>query len=56
MGLLERGERNKASHVKLAVLKTTKRGELQGHVRKYVLKGSEVHTDALRSYNGLSDE
>jgi hypothetical protein len=35
---------------------TTRKPELQGHVRKYVLKGSEVHTDALKSYDGLSDE
>jgi hypothetical protein len=25
-------------------------------VREYVLKGSEVHTDSLRSYNGLAEE
>jgi hypothetical protein len=35
---------------------STKRGELQHHVKEYVLKGSEVHTDALKSYNGLADE
>jgi transposase-like protein len=56
MGLLERSERAKCSRVKLAVLKTRKKSELQSHVRQYVLKGSTVHTDALPSYNGLSDE
>jgi len=55
-GLLERTTRQSASRVVLKVVDTTRRTELQGNVRKYVLKGSEVHTDALRSYNGLSDE
>lgn len=54
MGLLERGSREKASRVKVGVLKTRKRAELQGKVRKYVLEGSNVMTDSLRSYNGLS--
>lgn len=57
MGLLERTtDKKKASRVILKHVEGTKRPELQGHVRKYVLKGSEVHTDALRSYNGLEDE
>ena len=56
MGLLERGTREQCSRVKVEVVKTRKRPELQAKVRKYVLKGSEVHTDALRSYNGLCDE
>jgi len=56
MGLLERGTREQCSRVKVEVVKTRKRPELQANVRKYVLKGSEVHTDALRSYNGLCDE
>jgi transposase-like protein len=55
-GLLQRGSMGKASRVKLVPVQTTKTGELQGNVREYVLKGSEVHTDALRSYNGLADE
>lgn len=56
IGLLERSKDGQASRVKLKVVKGRKRTELQGHVREYVLKGSEVHTDALRSYNGLCDE
>jgi hypothetical protein len=56
MGLLERGTREKCSRVKLAVLKNRSRKELHGNVRKYVLKGSEIHTDALNAYNGLCDE
>lgn len=54
-GLLERTAGGKASRVKLKVLKTTRKHEVQGNVRKYVLKGSEVHTDALRSYIGMDD-
>lgn len=53
-GLLERGEGDKASRVKLTVLKTTRNHEVQGNVYEYVLKGSNVYTDALRSYIGLS--
>lgn len=56
MGLLERTSGKKASRVVLKVVKNRKRPELQTHVRKYVLKGSEIHTDSFRSYNGLCDE
>ena len=55
-GLLERGTRDKASRVIMAVVDGTKRPELQGNVRKYVLKGAEVHTDALASYTGLAED
>ncbi|MCX6900693.1 MAG: IS1595 family transposase [Verrucomicrobia bacterium] len=56
MGLLERGSKGKSSRVMLKVVKTVRRGELQDHVRQNVEKGSEVHTDALRSYNGLAQD
>jgi len=55
-GLLERTAGGKASRVKLKVLKTTRKHEVQGNVREYVLKGSEVHTDALRSYIGMNQD
>lgn len=55
-GLLERSTKDRASRVVLKVVDTTKKAELQGNVRKYVLKGTEVHTDALKSYNGLADD
>jgi hypothetical protein len=57
-GLLERGTRDgvKLSRVKAEVLKSRKKKDIQGKVRNYVLKGAEVSTDALASYNGLSDE
>jgi len=55
-GLLERGTREKASRVRLSVIKGTKRADVQKDVREFVEKGSEVHTDALRSYNGLNDD
>lgn len=56
MGLLERTTAKRSSRVILKAVDTTRKSELQGHVRNYVLKGSEVHTDALLSYEGLSDE
>lgn len=55
-GLLERTAGSKASRVKLKVLKTTRSHEVQGNVREYVLKGSELHTDALRSYIGMNQD
>ena len=56
MGLLERTIGNKSSRVVLKVVKTTRKPELQNNVRQYVLKGSEVHTDALKSYDGLAPD
>lgn len=55
-GVLERSTRDKFSRVKLKVLGSTKKAEVQGNVRDYVLKGAEVSTDALRSYSGLNNE
>ena len=55
-GLLERTTRNTVSRVKLKVLKTTRNHEVQGNVREYVLKGTELHTDALRSYIGMNKD
>lgn len=55
-GLLERTAGGKASRVKLKVLKTTRNHEVQGNVREYVLKGTELHTDALRSYIGMNQD
>jgi transposase-like protein len=55
-GLLERGKDKGTSRVILKQVETRKKHELQGNVREYVLKGSEVHTDELLSYEGLQDE
>ena len=55
-GLLERTTGDGASRIKLKVLKTTRNHEVQGNVREYVLKGSELHTDALRSYIGMDQD
>ena len=56
MGLLERGKDGGASRVVAKVVNTRRKAELQTEVRKYVLKGTEIHSDALPSYNGLNDE
>lgn len=56
MGLLERGTRDECSKVRTKVLKGRGSAELQGHVRKYVLKGEEVISDSHRGYAGLHDE
>lgn len=52
MGLLERHSGN----VRTMVVEGTKRRHLHGEVLKHVESGSHVYTDALRSYNQLSDE
>ncbi len=55
-GVLEKGTRDKVSRVKLKVLKGTKKADVQSTVRDYVLEGTEVHTDALQSYQGLQGD
>jgi transposase-like protein len=52
-GILERTKGGKASRVVLKVVNTTRRPELCGNVRDYVLEGSTVCTDALMSYDDL---
>ncbi len=56
MGLLERTTAKRASRVVLKVVQTTKKSELQGQVREYVMKGAALSTDALKSYDGLESE
>jgi transposase-like protein len=56
MGLLERHSESKPSRVKAKVVPNAKRGTVQAEVRAHVEPGSEVFTDALRSYNGLDDQ
>lgn len=53
-GLLER--HSKGSKVIVKVMKSRKKVEAQKNVYEYVLKGSEVFTDAFRSYQGLNSE
>ena len=54
-GLLER-HGNGNSKVVAEVVEHTRGELLNAKVRHYVLKGSEVHTDALPAYRGLDDE
>jgi transposase-like protein len=48
-GLLDRN--TKKAHVK--VVSTPRKGELRGEIKKNVEAGSQVYTDALKSYRGL---
>lgn len=51
LGILERGEKGKkVSRIAAEVVTGTTGKEMMPHVRKYVLKGTELHTDALRTY------
>ena len=56
MGLLERNSPEKASRIKVRVVRNVRRNQLQKEIQKEVIKGSEIYTDALRSYSGLEKE
>lgn len=55
LGLLERHGEKGHSKVRAKVVPNVKRKTLSPEVRKNVAEGSEVYTDALRSYADLSD-
>ena len=50
MGLLERGGK-----VRTAIVPSRRKATLQAEVRKHVEAGAALYTDALPSYNGLSE-
>lgn len=54
MGMLERSVRKGHSKVRMAVVPNVRRSELDSRVRANVKEGSEVFTDALKSYDSLS--
>ena len=54
-GLLERTTRKRGSQVRAMVIPDRQEATLQNNVRKYVLRGAEIHTDELSSYKGLDD-
>jgi transposase-like protein len=55
-GLLERTTAKRASRVILKHVEKNTKATLDPNVRKYVLKGSTVNTDELKSYEDLGDE
>jgi hypothetical protein len=56
MGLLERNTSGKASRVKLNVVKSIKRADIQLQVRERVEAGANIYTDAPASYAGLDGD
>lgn len=54
MGILERGK-DGTSQIRTAVVPSRKKKALQAEVRKHVEVGSALFTDALKSYEGLSE-
>jgi len=56
LGLLERNTGDGSSRIRLKVLKSVRRNQLDPEIRKHVEKGSEMLTDALRSYENLSGD
>ena len=53
MGLLERNSPERASRIKLRVVRNTRRAGLHKHIKNEVVEDSEIFTDALPSYTGL---
>jgi len=56
MGLLERHAEKGKSRVRTKVIRNNRRILLQPEIRKEVVPGSSVYTNALRSYRGLDAE
>ncbi len=56
MGLPERHGRDGHSTVRMEVLSSLRRAEVQGHVRKHLASGATLSTDSFASYVGLSGE
>jgi transposase-like protein len=55
MGILERGKNGKHSTVRTSVIPNRKKSALQAEVREHVQAGSALYTDALKSYEGLTE-
>jgi transposase-like protein len=55
MGILERGGAEGMSKVRANVVGNTDGATLRGEVKKNVVYGSTVHTDALPSYSGVAE-
>ncbi|MGA3319122.1 MAG: IS1595 family transposase [Candidatus Korobacteraceae bacterium] len=55
MGILERGQDGEPSKVRTAVVPNRKKGALQAEVRQHVEAGAALYTDALKSYEGLTE-
>jgi transposase-like protein len=51
LGLLER----ETGKVHVETIPATHRGEIQHRIRKHVAPGAELHTDSLKSYNGMDE-
>ncbi len=55
MGILERGNDDKHSRVRATVVPNRRKKAIQAEVRKHVQAGSALYTDALKSYDGLTE-
>ncbi len=55
MGILERGKDGKPSQIRTTVVPDRKKKALQAEVRQHVEAGSAIYTDALKSYDGLTE-
>lgn len=57
MGLLQRhSEKNPVSRIVANVVPNVRGAVLKGEIRKYVLAGTEIHTDAASGYNNMPSD
>jgi transposase-like protein len=55
MGILERGKDGKHSTVRTKIIPNRRKAAVQPELRKHVQAGSAIYTDALKSYDGLTE-
>jgi len=55
MGILERSKDGKPSQVRTKVVENRRKKALQSEIRQHVQAGSAIYTDALKSYEGLTE-
>lgn len=55
MGILERGKDGKPSQVRATVIPNRRKKAVQPELRNHVAAGSAIYTDALKSYEGLTE-
>ncbi len=55
LGILERGSKATGSRVRTKIVDNTRKKALQPEIREHVLAGSALFTDALKSYQGMTE-
>jgi transposase-like protein len=56
LGMLERKKGGKASRVRAAVMRSTRKGPMQAHIRETINTGATLNTDQHWSYRGMEPD